>query len=257
MSPEAMLAARYPSPEWATFFEVQNGTGWEYNRPGRKARRADALAFGIWPSRGYAVHGFEIKRSRADWLSELADLTKSDAVGVYCDRWWLVLSEAKIALDSEVPETWGILAPKGAKLVALRDAPKREAVPLTRPQIAAILRQVGETTVPKSIVDKMIDERVEQAVKRAAPQYEYAQRARDQELDKLKQEVAAFHEASGLYIGQYTGGRSLGERVAKLSHFSSVTGPERLEQAKRQLLELVSFIDRDLGVISDLAKVGS
>src|ERR1700722_2637360 len=98
-----MLAARYPSPEWATFFEVQNGTGWEHNRPGKKARRADALAFGIWPSRGYAVHGFEIKRSRSDWLRELTDVAKADAIGSFCDRWWLVVADTKVALDSEGP----------------------------------------------------------------------------------------------------------------------------------------------------------
>ena len=33
-------------------------------------RYADAIAMNLWPSRGLAVHGFEIKISRGDWQRE-------------------------------------------------------------------------------------------------------------------------------------------------------------------------------------------
>lgn len=255
VSLETMIALRHPSPEWATFFEVQNGTGW-YG-PGRtRIRRADALAFGIWQSRGYAVHGFEIKRSRSDWLKELADPEKSDAIGRFCDRWWLVIDSPKIALDSEVPESWGILAPRAGVLAVRRDAPKREAEPLTRPQIAAILRQVGETTVPKTLLNKMVAERLEEATRRAIENQAYEDRSRASELEQLKREVAAFQEASGLSISCYTDGRQLGESVALVRNLSRVTGDERLKQAREELLQLVSFIDRDLSALAKLVDLG-
>lgn len=249
-----MLAARYPSPEWALFFEVQNGTGW-YG-PGRsRIRRADALAFGIWQSRGYAVHGFEIKRSRSDWLRELADPKKADAIGTFCDRWWLVLDNAKIALDSEVPETWGILCPKGDKLTVLRDAPKREAVPLTRPQLAAVLRQVGESTVPKALVDSRIAASVAEATARASRQRDYESMSNMTELEQLKKEVAAFEAESGILITRYSGGQSLGKAVARVRALSGVTGNRRLEQAKEMLQDLVRNIDIDLETLAALQEI--
>lgn len=252
---EALIALRHPSPEWATFFEVQNGTGW--TGPGRsRLRRADALAFGIWQSRGYAVHGFEIKRSRSDWLKELAEPEKADAVGAFCDRWWLVIEHRQLALDSEVPETWGILCPKGDKLVALRDAPKREAAPLTRAQLAAILRKVSETTVPKALVDKTINEKLEEERARAERNRSWGDQQRDQELESLKREVAAFTEATGLHISSYGGGgKALGDAVARVRALSGVTADERLEQAKRHLLDLVRCIDSDMENLTKLREV--
>lgn len=249
LSLESLIALRHPSPEWATFFEVQNGTGWTGPK-GSRLRRADALAFGIWQSRGYAVHGFEIKRSRSDWLKELADPEKADAVGAFCDRWWLVIDDRKIALDSEVPESWGILCAKGGKLVALRDAPKRDAVPLTRPQLAAILRQVGETTVPKALVDKVVAEKLEEHARRADRGRSYEDRQRERDLDELKRAVSEFEEASGLHIHGYAGGRSLGQAVARARALSGVTGDERLVQARDHLRQLLAFCERDIELLA-------
>ena len=44
MTLAGLIAARYPPPEWAVFFEVSNATGYA------TSRRADAIALGIWPS---------------------------------------------------------------------------------------------------------------------------------------------------------------------------------------------------------------
>lgn len=76
----AALRKRYSAPGWAVFEEIPNVTGYDADR------RADALALGVWPSHGYVFHGFEIKSSRADWLRELQDPTKSDAFSKYCDH---------------------------------------------------------------------------------------------------------------------------------------------------------------------------
>ena len=79
-----LLAARYASPAWAIFFEVSNATGYKANR------HADAVAVGIWPSRGLSILGFEIKASRSDWKHELSNPRKADAIFKYCDHWFLV-----------------------------------------------------------------------------------------------------------------------------------------------------------------------
>jgi hypothetical protein len=62
----AALRKKYPAAAWAFLEQVANGTGYA-----KKYRWADALAMGLWPSRGMELHGIEVKVSRSDWLREL------------------------------------------------------------------------------------------------------------------------------------------------------------------------------------------
>lgn len=122
---------------WAHFTEVRNGTGFA-----RSVRSADAIAMSLWPSRGLEVHGFEIKASRSDWLRELKKPEKADEFIRYCDRWFVV-TEPNVVEKGELPPTWGHLERRGSKLVAVTDAPKLDAEPITRAFLAAILRAAG------------------------------------------------------------------------------------------------------------------
>lgn len=63
---EVLLRERYQGRDWAFLLQVPDGTGMA------KSRTADALAMGLWPSKGLNLHGFEVKASRSDWLAELA-----------------------------------------------------------------------------------------------------------------------------------------------------------------------------------------
>jgi hypothetical protein len=63
-SMEGLLAARYCAPAWAIFYEVANATG------ANGSRYADAVAMSLYPSRGLELHGFEVKKSRWDWVRE-------------------------------------------------------------------------------------------------------------------------------------------------------------------------------------------
>ena len=99
---KALLRNRYPIDEWALAFEVAPETG-------GGTRRADAVAMNMWRSRGHAIHGFEFKVSRSDWLRELKDPSKADAVAQYCDYWWLVVDGDHILKENELPEGWGLL----------------------------------------------------------------------------------------------------------------------------------------------------
>lgn len=80
-----------------------------------------------------ALHGHEVKVSRADWLTELRDPTKAEAIRRYMHHWWLVVPDASIVKPGELPEGWGLLAPDGTgKLRAKKSAPRLapEAPPL-------------------------------------------------------------------------------------------------------------------------------
>lgn len=163
MSVFTALRKRFPAPAWAYFEEVRNGTG--YAR--RTTRTADALAFSLWPSRGIELHGVEVKVSRGDWLRERDNPEKAEEIGKFCNRWWLATEEGVVEDVSEVPPAWGWLCMRGKKLVAVREAPLREAKPLDLLMVASILRRASETQnarVAESVqaqVDEAIAERLE------------------------------------------------------------------------------------------------
>ena len=102
------------------------------------ARRIDAVAVNLWASDGYTLHGHEIKVSRSDLLTELADPAKAQAGQRVCDAWWLVLASKDLLRPTdELPPEWGVLVASGGTLRRLRAA---VVTPATRdPQFVASL----------------------------------------------------------------------------------------------------------------------
>lgn len=103
-------------------------------------------------SAGYnAIHGFEVKVSRSDWLRELHDLSKAEAWARYCHHWWLV-SPPGLVREGELPEGWGHLQTSGARLRAAVAAPLRQAEPMPSPLLVAVtwaaLRHTGVAAEP-------------------------------------------------------------------------------------------------------------
>lgn len=92
-----------------------------------------------------AIHGHEVKVSRSDWLTELRDLDKSERIKRYCHYWWLVVSDAAIVKDGELPEGWGLLVKSGNKLRAKVKAPLLTPEPLTLDFVAGLTAAVQRT----------------------------------------------------------------------------------------------------------------
>lgn len=93
------------------------------------ARRGDA----IWApltGNGTDIVGHEVKVSRSDVLTELADPMKCEAWAQFCTRWWLVVSDPALVDGLDIPETWGIMAPPSGRrtrsMTVLRPAPLRK-----------------------------------------------------------------------------------------------------------------------------------
>lgn len=159
-----LLEKRYPSDRYALFPQVADSTG----SAGR--RYADAIAFGLWPSRGLEIQGFEIKVSRADWLRELKDHGKSASVQAYCHRWWIVAGDKSIVKPEELPLTWGLLVPRGEDgIMAKVKAPLLEAKELSRNFCAAIMRRASEkhAKVKSDIFNRLHEEAYATAKKTA------------------------------------------------------------------------------------------
>lgn len=185
-----LLHKRHPAPEWALLEEVAPNTG-------GGTRYADAVAVNLWQSRGYAVHGFEIKVSRGDWLRELKRPEKAEEVMAYCDFWWIV-APAGVVKDGELPLGWGHLEVRLASLYQTTKAEKRDAKPITRAFFASLMRRGNESIEQRAeTIHRAAVQRAKQAAQAAIDQQAaFARR----ELHHLEERVEAFEKATGLTI---------------------------------------------------------
>lgn len=207
---EDMIQRRHEGPGWRVFTELPNGTGLHARR------RADAVAMGLWPSRGYEIHGYEIKRTRGDVRAELRDPSKMDAVGQYCDFWWLVVGSEDIIDGLLVPETWGILAPRNQALRIVRKAPKLKPKPVTRTFVAAICRSVTEGWVSRSEMDALREQH-KKTVDALRAQVPATHDDAVVELERLKSRVAEFELASGVSVLDHWRRGNVGQAVKVLA----------------------------------------
>lgn len=194
-----LLSKRYSAPEFALIPQVRRGTGFE-----RNIRTADAIAIGLWPSRGIEVSGFEFKSYRSDWTKELKRPDKAEEIAQFCDYWWVVASEKTIVKAEELPATWGLLVRRSDKqLITIKVAQKMKGAVLDRLFVASILRRVdqvrGEVLREKYLEGKRVG--IEE-------QKRFAQGAVDEnkyELGELRERVKAFETASGISISEGAG----------------------------------------------------
>ncbi|MHB1942265.1 MAG: hypothetical protein ACYCP0_04300 [Acidiferrobacteraceae bacterium] len=180
---KALLRARYSAPEWALLFEVGNATGVQ------QRRWADAVAMSLWPSRGLAIHGFEIKVSRRDWVKELKSPEKSAPVQEYCDHWWIVAPEG-VLREGELPPTWGLLTATRDQLAIATPAATLPAQPVDRSFLAALLRRASEAD--ESLVQAAVElqrEKVQQQCQQIAASEIENRTHRFTEIRKQLQEI--------------------------------------------------------------------
>lgn len=138
-------------PEWADVEKVRDAPGFD------AMRTADAMALGLWKSRGHELHGFEVKVSRSDWRRELADPAKAEGWCEIVDRWWIVAPRGVVPRD-ELPATGGLLetGARGLTVTVQAALLRDERLPLQRKQLVPLLRAAGAglTFTPNEAVRK-------------------------------------------------------------------------------------------------------
>jgi hypothetical protein len=200
---EKHLADRYcDSLQWVFLTQVRSSTG-------SANRVADAMAFNMYGSTGYEILGFEIKVSRSDWLSELKQMSKSDEIMSYCDKWYLVVSDAKIVQEGELPKNWGLLVLKEGKLTQKVRAIAKTPTPLPIHFIASILRRSGnevEKIRTQYVKRSDIEGEIENARKRGYEEARgYNGKQTEDALKKLREMVSEFEKSSGLSFESWRG----------------------------------------------------
>lgn len=241
----ALLRERFAAPEYAFMPHVRNGTGFVR----RTTRTADALAMSLWPSRGLELHGIEIKSSRADWIHEKDQPEKAEEIARFCDRWWLVIGHSAIVQPGELPPTWGLIAPgPRKKLVVVKEAPKLEAQPLDRAQLAAILRRASECVVPTAELDERMKLKIQQAQENAERDVEQriasATRGLQSAVTRMEERITRFETLSGLDLDHW----QLGD-IAAAVRFISEGGVKNIRGDLERWRERARQIAGDLDAV--------
>ena len=193
------LRSRFGGSEWALVTQVRDGAGWD-------RRTFDAIAIGLWSSRGHVVHGFECKVSRSDWARELASPEKAEPLAAFCHHWWVVAPKG-IVDPATLPATWGLLEARGpdGPIHAIVEAARRKAAPPTAGFVAQMAKRVLAERPGKADLEAAElrgyargEESRQRTLERGA---ELAQ----ERLAALEARVSAFEAASGLDLATHRG----------------------------------------------------
>lgn len=96
-----------------------------------------------YTERNGSIHGHEVKVSRSDWRSELADPSKAEAWARHCHYWWLVAPEG--IADGNLPAGWGLLIPWRNSLKIAVPAIRRDPEPMPTTMLASLARAITAT----------------------------------------------------------------------------------------------------------------
>ena len=132
---------------WVRAEHVQSRIG--YASAGVPFRVADFIAMDTYPSTA-AVHGIEVKVSRSDWLTELADPSKAEAFKRHCHHWWLAVPDQSIVRD-DLPDGWGLLVLGKTGLRARRRAPLLDPEPIPLDLTMTIARAAAKTAARAAV----------------------------------------------------------------------------------------------------------
>jgi hypothetical protein len=217
---EAMLVAalrsRYPENEWALITQVRDGAGWD-------RRTFDAVAIGLWGSRGHPVHGFECKVSRSDWKRELAQPAKAEPLAAFCDRWWIVAPRGVVP-PATLPETWGLLEARGPEgpIVTVVEAAKREAKPPTAGFVAQLAKRLLAERPATAELEAAETRGYERGKAAGERDRKWALKNAQHRLEIVEERVRTFEQASGLDLSTHRGDdlRRYAEIVRQVSQAS-------------------------------------
>lgn len=194
-----MLEVRCAPPAWALLPQVGDSTGHG------GSRYADAVGMELWPSRGLALHGYEIKVSKADWKKELANPLKAEAVGRFCGFWWIVAPKDLIPVG-DLPVAWGLLEPYRGSLRAVKSPQKMNAQGIDLNFLAALLRRVYENAPPIENVRRLCKESYRAGQDQQREERERLKKFEHSDHARLQEVVSTFETASGVKIESWNAG---------------------------------------------------
>lgn len=232
----ALIMKRFPSESWALMYEVADATG------ARHSRWADAVAMGLWPSRGLDLHGMEIKASRSDWLRELKKPAKAETICSFCHYWWLVAADSTVVKMEELPHTWGLLIPHGGSLKTVKQAPRLDPKPVTPVFLAALMRAACKPAATANA--KALQAEFWRGQKDEKERAERHSKGLEKAYAELQRQVTEFEVNAGFRItswGQVAG--KVGQTVRAVLNGEHDRDAADIEQIRQTAADIVARID--------------
>ena len=132
------LHDRFSSPEWASFSELRDRTGFS-GRP----RTIDFFALNTYPSKRFRTVAVEVKVSRSDFMREIDNPDKRETFESQASEFWFCCPAGLVKPD-EVPEGCGLLETRGDGLVR-RVAPRQDMNRRPSERLwVSLIRRAGE-----------------------------------------------------------------------------------------------------------------
>lgn len=196
--------------------------------------------------------------SRADFLNEMRDPTKAQAVFQFCDRWSLVTPVGLVKAE-ELPEPWGLMTFDGRTMRTVKSAPKLVPVPLTPGFVAAMLRRAGEAddailgaaiAAERARLDAMFEKRLQDSLIRDR---EHRMRKAGDGVEKLAAYENLFGDMPSYQIEAMAPLMKVIEKIGIVGGWSSARHMmTTLEKSAREIREAVERFDRPAGPFDDL-----
>lgn len=241
------VRARFPEKEYALMEEVSNAAGFS------RSRSADFMAVNLWPSRGLAIHGIELKSYRGDWLNELKNPAKQESHFKFCDHFWLLTSDESVAKIEEIPTNWGWMCIKGQRIVTQKEAPKLSPVEITRSFLCAMLKRAADKT---SFVH------VDSIEERIATEKEKSLLYKQQEVDRLSKDnaalngiIQAFERSSGVSMNRWENPQKIGEAVKLINSGGVDTIKTELQQLQTTAEKIAKKVKNILTQLPELEPI--
>lgn len=230
----AALRSRFCQPEWALFFEVADGN---------YSRRADGVAMNMWPSRGLAILGFEIKVHRRDWLNELKNPAKADAIARFCDQWWIAAAP-DVVKPEELPANWGLFEVHDKGLRQIVPAKQMAAVQVAKEFVAALLRRVGKGDEDE--INAVVAARLDVCERHLRKRMESEARSEQSSLEyhekKLAAKLAEIKERCGVDLEKWRPDGDTAEAIRMVLNSDLLTIRNVVQRAKDKLSVAVANI---------------
>lgn len=194
MTPYQLLRNKYPEAECVLIAEVPDSAS--------RRRYLDYMVINLWESRGQSIIGFEQKSHRGDWVKELKSPQKQELHVPYCDYFYLLTTNEKVATLDEIPENWGWMHIKDGKLVTMKKAPKLSPKPMPKSMIVSLLRRAADKSafVHKELVDQTIAQKIEERVSREVDNAIRRTKRKGELYDELVRNVFLFKSKTGVDI---------------------------------------------------------
>lgn len=147
------LRNRHPSAEWASFAELNMGTG-RYS-----GRKIDFYAMHLWPSKGYLKVAYEIKASRSDFRRELQDPEKRSGAEKVANECYFVMPSNIVQFD-EIPQGWGLLVLQSDGLKCAKLPTQRKVEQLPEEFIMSLARRMSDKPkMPDDVMAEIVGDR--------------------------------------------------------------------------------------------------